>query len=86
MQLNSKQLKILQKIIDDNSKSIIWDDVEKLMKALGAGLKQGKGSAGIFTLGSYSFPFHRPHPQKEAKPYQIRALKQFLIKMEIIHE
>jgi hypothetical protein len=29
------------------------------------------------------FPFHRPHPQKETKPYQIEDLRKFLTELEI---
>jgi len=27
--------------------------------------------------------FHRPHPGKEAKPYQVRAAREFLEQMEV---
>ncbi|MBT3602972.1 MAG: type II toxin-antitoxin system HicA family toxin [Candidatus Latescibacteria bacterium] len=31
-----------------------------------------------FVLNNIIATFHRPHPQKEAKPYQVRDAKNFL--------
>ena len=45
---------------------------------LGAKVREGKGSAGVFIYQKSIFPFHRPHPQKEAKRYQINLLRKFL--------
>lgn len=78
MNLNSKQLKILGSIFSAQSKSINWEDIEKLMLALGATIREGRGSRATFILNKEGCSFHRPHPQKEAKSYQIRAVKKFL--------
>lgn len=50
-----------------------------LLKALGAQVIEGKGSRVRFELNGVIAAFHRPHPNKEAKPYQIRDAKEFLI-------
>jgi len=82
--MNKKQQKILEAVFDRPARSSIhWRDVELLMTALGAKMKEGKGSAGAFVLCRKVFPFHRPHPQKEAKQYQIRDLKHFLSELGI---
>lgn len=77
--MNSKQNKILHSIFTKTVKSnILWQDIEKLMLGLGAEIREGKGSAGVFIYKGSIFPFHRPHPQKEAKRYQIEDLRKFL--------
>lgn len=82
--MNAKQKKILQAIfIKPTLSSIAWKDIENLMLALGAKVKEGKGSAGVFIFNRKIFPFHRPHPQKEAKRYQIEDLRKFLLEMGV---
>jgi len=46
--------------------------------ALGAKSIEGRGSRVRFALNDVVATFHRPHPQKEAKPYQVRDAKRFL--------
>jgi hypothetical protein len=77
--VNNKSKKILKEIYLNPIKSnILWINIEKLMKDLGATIREGKGSAGVFIYRKSVFPFHRPHPQKEAKRYQIKLLRKFL--------
>lgn len=80
MNLNSKQSKVLEDIFSKSKKSIIWTDIEKLMVALGAEIKEGSGSRGGFVFKNLdrTLLFHRPHPQKEAKDYKIKEIKNFL--------
>ena len=85
--MNSKQSKTLKNIFSQVTKSNInWQDIEKLMLAIGAKIKEDKGSAGVFILKDKVFPFHRPHPQKEAKKYQIQDLKKFLTEQGVKYE
>jgi len=85
--MNSKQSKTLKNIFSQTTKSNInWEDIEKLMLAIGAKIKEGKGSAGVFVLNGKVFPFHRPHPQKEAKKYQIQDLRKFLTEQGVKYE
>jgi len=82
--MNAKQKKILQMIFKrPTSSNIAWKDIEQLMVALGGKIKEGKRSAGVFILNNKIFPFHRPHPQKEAKRYQVDDLRKFLYEMGI---
>ncbi|MBW2664092.1 MAG: type II toxin-antitoxin system HicA family toxin [Deltaproteobacteria bacterium] len=46
--------------------------------ALGAQTVEGGGSPVRFELNSFVATFHRPHPHKEAKPYQVRDARKFL--------
>ena len=63
--------------------NITFDDVEALMLALGAEMDEGAGSRVAFTLRGERIHFHRPHPGKEAKRYQIEDLRVFLGQLEI---
>ncbi len=55
-----------------------WSRIESLFVALGAEIIEGDGSRVRFVLNEVVGSFHRPHPHKEAKPYQIRDARYFL--------
>jgi hypothetical protein len=55
-----------------------WWRIESLFIALGAKTIEGNGSRVRFELNGVIGTFHRPHPAKEAKPYQVRDARQFL--------
>lgn len=55
-----------------------WRRIEALFIALGARVIEGAGSRVRFELHNIVATFHRPHPQKEAKPYQVRDARRFL--------
>lgn len=82
--MNTKQKKVFEALfIRPTSNSISWNDIENLIITLGGKIKEGKGSAGAFILKHKVFPFHRPHPQKEAKRYQVDNLRKFLVELGI---
>jgi hypothetical protein len=58
--------------------NIPWADIEALLKAVGCKISEGSGSRVRFVYENKSFAAHRPHPQKEAKEYVIRALRDYL--------
>ena len=58
--------------------SLEWRNIEALFLALGAIAVEGRGSRVRFELNGVVATFHRPHPEKEAKPYQIRDARRFL--------
>lgn len=58
--------------------SLEWRKIEALLIVLGAQVIEGNGSRVRFELNGVVASFHRPHPQKEAKPYQIRDARDFL--------
>ncbi|HES76156.1 MAG TPA: type II toxin-antitoxin system HicA family toxin [bacterium] len=47
--------------------------------AAGCVLIEGRGSRVRFAHGLHIAPFHRPHPTKEAKPYQVEDARAFLM-------
>lgn len=60
-----------------------WRRIETLFLAIGARLIEGSGSRVRFFLKDVVGTFHRPHPQKEAKPYQVRDARDFLEKVGV---
>jgi hypothetical protein len=63
--------------------TIAWADLESLLVAAGCEAIEGPGSAVSFRKGDAVEFFHRPHPSKEAKRYQVRAAKAFLIQIGV---
>ena len=63
-----------------------WRRIESLFVALGAQTIEGNGSRVRFEFNGVVATFHRPHPHKEAKPYQVRDAKEFLTQIELNHE
>lgn len=55
-----------------------WSRLESLFTALGARTIEGNGSRVRFELNGVVATFHRPHPDKEAKPYQVQDARVFL--------
>ena len=58
--------------------SLEWRDIEALFLAVGARTVEGSGSRVRFELNGVVATFHRSHPAKEAKPYQVRDARRFL--------
>lgn len=69
---------------DPVSATIVWDDVEKMFVHHGATVQERRGSRILVRLGDEKAVFHRPHPEKEAPPYAIRAVRAFLTQAGIV--
>jgi HicA toxin of bacterial toxin-antitoxin, len=65
-------------------KSLEWKRIELLFQAVGAKVIEGAGSRVRFDLNGVIGTFHRPHPQKEAKPYQVKDARAFLEKVGVL--
>lgn len=77
--MNRRQRQTLDRIFQTPvPASLEWRDVEALFVALGATMVEGRGSRVRFELNGVVAAFHRPHPEKEAKPYQVRDARRFL--------
>lgn len=82
--MNSKQRRTLEAVFTDPvSGTIEWVAIESLLVAVGCQTIEGKGSAVKFVLEGFMVRFHRPHPGKEAKPYQVKDARLFLRTMGI---
>jgi hypothetical protein len=60
-------------------RNILWNDVVSLILALDGQVLQGDGSRVRFDLNGVSLNIHSPHPQKELKRYQVKAVREFLL-------
>lgn len=79
VRLNKKHQRTLEAIFSTQVPSTLqWRRIEALFMALGAKKKEGGGSIVTFKLNDEDVLFHRPHPQKEAKRYQVRKARGFL--------
>ena len=75
----SKHCKILEIVFTDPvSGTVEWLAIERLLVAAGAQVIEGRGSRVRFEKDGEVETFHRPHPAKEAKRYQVRAARAFL--------
>ena len=83
--MNSKQRKILESIFSSSTPANIeWKKIESLFLALGATMIEGSGSRVSFILNNEKGDFHRPHPGKEAKRYQVKNAQEFLFKAGVL--
>ena len=77
--MNHRHRKTLATVFTDPvSGTIEWAAIEKLLIAAGAQVIEGDGSRVRFEKDGEVETFHRPHPAREAKRYQIRAARAFL--------
>jgi len=78
--MNSKHTKTLHAIfLKPTTAKLEWVRLESLLIALGCQVIEGRGSRVRFELNGVIAAFHRPHPAKEAKPYQVEHARDFLI-------
>lgn len=79
LNMNATHKKTLEAIFANPvPKSLEWRRIEMLLVAVGCQVIEGNGSRVRFDLDGIIATFHRPHPAKEAKPYQVRDARQFL--------
>lgn len=69
---------------DPVSATIVWADVERMLVHHGARIIEGSGSRIEVQLQGNRVDLHRPHPRKEAKPYQIREVRALLTSAGIV--
>ena len=80
--MNSKQAKTL-KFADPVSGTVEWAALESLFVAVGCTVIEGAGSRVRFQCRGVIASFHRPHPAKEAKRYQVRDAREYLTKLGV---
>lgn len=82
--MNSKHRKTLAAVFTDPvSGTIEWMAIEGLLLAAGAQRIEGRGSRVRFEKDGEIASFHRPHPSKEAKRYQVRDARDFLERIKV---
>ena len=82
--MNGKHRKTLDAIrADPVNGNLDWDRIEAMLVALGCRVVEGAGSSVTFDWQGMRATFHRPHPGKEALRYRVKAVREFLQRMEI---
>lgn len=82
--VNSTHRKTVKAIFSEPvPKNLDWRRVEALLVSIGCEVIEGDGSPVGFKKGNLRADFHRPHPGKEAKPYQVRTVREFLEQLEV---
>lgn len=77
--MNAAHRKTLSAIYADPvSAALEWRKIEALLVAVGCCVIEGNGSRVRFEKDALIATFHRPHPAKEAKPYQVRDARKYL--------
>jgi HicA toxin of bacterial toxin-antitoxin, len=85
MSLNNRHKKTLATIFTTPTRAnILWTDIERLFLALGATVREGKGSRVRIELNGIVLVFHRPHPNKETVKGAVESARDFLEEAGIV--
>lgn len=77
--MNTKQKKVYEAIFKNPVQSDIeWQDIENLLKSLGASISEGNGSRVRIELNGQRAVFHRPHPEKVTDKGAVKSMRRFL--------
>lgn len=77
--MNARHRKTLAAIFArPTSASVVFADIESLIKALGGTVEEREGSRVRIELQGEQWRCHRPHPGKEAKRYQVEEARELL--------
>ena len=77
--MNTRQRRTLNAVFADPIRvDIEWQDIEALLKGLGAQISEGRGSRVRIVLHGVRATFHRPHPRKETDRGSVRSVRRFL--------
>ena len=82
--MNSKHRKTLEAIFSDPvNGGLEWARIEALLLALGCRIIEGSGPSVTFEKEGKRAHFHRPHPEREALRYRVRAVREYLATLGI---
>jgi hypothetical protein len=82
--MNRKQRRVLAAVFrKPTSGTIAWADIEGLFVTVGCEVIEGNGSRVRFAKDGMIATFHRPHPEKEAKKYQVEDVRAYLTRLGI---
>lgn len=77
--LKKKHRKTLEAIYAKPVQAAIeWQDIESMLKAMGAEISEGRGSRVRIALRNRKAVFHRPHPEKETDKGAVVSMRRFL--------
>jgi HicA toxin of bacterial toxin-antitoxin, len=87
MDINNRHKKTLASIFAIPTRAnITWTDIERLFLALGATVKEGRGSRVRIELNGEDAVFHRPHPRKDTVKGAVESVRDFLETAGIVPE
>ena len=79
MNLPRKHRRTLLAILEDPVRSNVkWTDIEKMLRALGADLSEGRGSRVRIYLNGVKAVFHRPRPEPDTDKGALKSMRRFL--------
>ncbi len=82
--MNSRNVKTLKAVFTNPVPAgIAWISIENLLVAVGCQVIEGDGSRVRFVCKGVIANFHRPHPAKGAKRYQVRDARDFLLRIGV---
>ncbi len=82
--MNNRHRRLLDAVFAEPVRaSVLWADIEGLLIASGCEVIEGSGSRVRFVRAGLVATFHRPHPAKEAKRYQVRDAREYLTKLGV---
>jgi hypothetical protein len=83
--VNSRHRKTLAAVFArPTSASIVFTDIEALIRALGGSVIEREGSRVKIVLAGFEWRCHRPHPGKEARRYQVEELRELLERAGVV--
>lgn len=82
--MNNKQANTLRAIFENPiNGNLEWSKIESLLVAVGCRVIEGSGSSVTFEKDGTREYFHRPHPDRAALRYRVKAARSFLIRIGI---
>jgi len=82
--MNARQARTLAAVFKEPvAANIEWAAIESLLMAVGCRIVEGDGSRVRFERDGVVAIFHRPHPGKEAKRYQVRDARAYLTRLGV---
>lgn len=82
--MNARHRRTLAAVFADAvSATIEWTALERLLLAIGCIAIESGGSRVKFERDGLIAGFHRPHPAKEAKRYQVRDAREYMTKLGV---
>jgi hypothetical protein len=77
--MNNRQAATLAAIFGTPTpRSLRWNDIESLLRALGAVIEERAGSRVAIALAGQAAVFHRPHPRPDVGRKTVRNVRDFL--------
>ena len=82
--MTAKQRRILEAVFATPTRANVrFSDLAGLVVGLGGEERQDSGSRVVFELRGRRLYLHRPHPDRQAKRYQVEEVREFLRSLEI---